>query len=150
MKKLAKINNNFNAIDIEVKRYNEAKVTGIREALTYLENEIDTLKDNYGINNRKSVKAIRDILFGDVNEINKTTKRVFTVALHIIAKGVEIKHELLSISQIENLLKYGTKTKINELSKIADGATYVSDVADYLKSLKTRKVEVKAFPRLKK
>ena len=148
--KINTFNKNFATIDSRVLKLNGEKQDGIKEAITYISDEIVKLKKEYNLNNRKSLRVIAERVLGETKDIkvDKSTKRAYNIALIIRKKNVKVHTEILTVSQVENLVRYGESAKINKLHLSEE--TYLDDVSDYLKELKTRIIEVKTFEKIPK
>ena len=98
---------------------------------------------------KRELKAV--IMKGVEDAQNAKLTRAYNVAFTIVFRGLKIHTSSLSLAQIENLCKHGAKKEINEYATLMiSSEEYKSDIADYLKTLKTRKTTVMTFKRTAK
>jgi hypothetical protein len=72
------------------------------------------------------------------SDIDNYTKRAVKVAKCILVDGYKVKKEVLTLSQIENLLTFN-KNLVNKLMKIEDDEDYIQAVKDLINTAKVEK-----------
>jgi len=139
-------NEKLSNLDETINTAKTSKNNGIKDCIYNIESKLSELNAS-GLKGRKARTSAKKSILGDISgDTNKSLNRAYSIAFTIIFREVEIHVDRLTVAQIENLSKYGTVNEINELFLLEDD--YVSEVTDYLKSLKTRIVETKTFEKL--
>jgi len=124
---------------------------------------IELKQVNYNIGYKKALNIVAKTILGDLIEktVNakgkrvskyngtKELKRVVTVATTMLFRKMEIKSELLTLTQTENLVNYGSVNDVNAYSD-KDDSVYQTEIVKYLKSIKTRTVTSKTFEKKEK
>ena len=156
---LSQRNDALNTLTHRIEKAKQSKENGMNETLRYIQKQIEELKIETGLSYKKSLNAVQNKILEDLMTVKTTAngrerlvyngtkevKRTFNIAFRMLFRKMQIKCELLTVAQIENLVSYGTVKGVNVLYGVDDDAAYIEQVTEYLKSLKTREVTVKTF-----
>ena len=142
MKTLNTLNIGLNKIDSILDTQKVNKAVGIKNAILEIDTRLKEI-EVLGMTSRKSRKLVKTQVMESLEgETNKSILRAYSIAFTMEFRGLEIDVDLLTVAQIENLANHGETKAVNELM---DSEQYEQDVKEYLRSIKTRLVTVKAF-----
>ncbi len=142
MKTLNTLNIGLNKIDSILDTQKVNKAVGIKNAILEIDTRLKEI-EVLGMTSRKSRKLVKTQVMESLEgETNKSILRAYQIAFTMEFRGLEIDVDLITVAQIENLANHGEVNAVNELM---DSEQYEQDVKEYLRSIKTRLVTVKAF-----
>ena len=138
------LNTKVTKINRAIKTATDDKNIAIHEALTIIATKVADLQGELNISERKAVKQLQSIIFAFDDKVTPEFKRVFKTVIVARIRKLNIVYDKCTLAQIENLCKHGTVNGVNSIDYNDPDA-----IRDYIKSLKTRVVETKTFPRKK-
>jgi len=142
MKTLLEVNNGLNKARTNSIKVKEVRATSVQDAVEAIFALYHDKKELFSGNRKMLMKLIIADQLANVN-VDDYTKRAIRVANKLLIDGYKVRKELLTLSQIENLMQFD-KGLVNVLMNTEDDEIYVTEVIELIKTATVETV-TKAF-----
>lgn len=143
MNAIISTNETLVAVKTQLKSLNDTRKTSVSDLIKAIVIEAKQHKETYnGLSMRDAKKLVCENI--DTRTLNEHTKRAINVASKIITEDIKVKGSVLSLTQLEQLLKFNKQVIHRELPMSLEDEEYLEEFKALIDSAKVAK-ETKIF-----